>query len=329
MGMNQISIVTVAMNRTEHLLQQVRAVSMLRGHGEHIVLDFGSTIPISRDQLPSDERIKLHRVESPNGRWWLTHSYNLAFALASGDYILKLDSDVVPSQEFIDSLIDHQAETDAHLMCDRLTLQEWRMPGEQFLSNGLFLCKISSFNKLNGFNPYVQEWGWDEIDLYSRFFLAGYPVSRLPQADLQTIKHDDSLRVQASSEISNSSFMKHLITSTADTARRSMSANHTKNKWIAISSIKLAITWPTQGEYRTAYSLGNGLPCIPSLSLFTERELELLYCELARKLLRPSDLLDLFYRFLRRLSTGPYSVPNSKQIVEQFGIDLSIATGDS
>ena len=66
--MNSLSIVTVAMNRTDHLLQQARAVSALRGHGEHVILDFGNTSPISRDQLPSDERIQLHRADSPNGR---------------------------------------------------------------------------------------------------------------------------------------------------------------------------------------------------------------------------------------------------------------------
>ena len=176
-----ISIVTVSMNRTEHLLQQARAVSMLRGHGEHVILDFGSTTPISRDQLPGDERIKLHRVESPNGRWWLTHSYNLAFALASGDYLLKLDADILLSQHFIDAIFEQQAKNNAHLMCNRLTLQDWSLPSELFTTNGLFLCKQSSLAQIRGFNPYIQGWGLDEIDLYSRFFLAGFPASRIPQ----------------------------------------------------------------------------------------------------------------------------------------------------
>lgn len=126
--MNNLSIVTVSMNRTEHLLQQARAVSMLRVHQEHVILDLGSTTPISRDQLPSDERIQLHRVESPNGRWWLTHSYNLAFALASGDQILKLDADILLSQPFMDMLSKQQAATNAHLMCNRLTLQDCSLP---------------------------------------------------------------------------------------------------------------------------------------------------------------------------------------------------------
>ena len=104
------------MNRTERLLQQARAVSMLPGHGEHVILDFGPTTPIQRDQLPTDERIQLHRVESPNGRLWLTHSYNLAFALASGDYILKVDSGILPSQHFMDVLSKQQAATHTHLI---------------------------------------------------------------------------------------------------------------------------------------------------------------------------------------------------------------------
>ena len=176
-----ISIVTVSMNRTEHLFQQARAVSELRDHSEHIILDFGSTTPISRDQLPSDERIRLHRAESPNGRWWLTHSYNLAFALAKGDYILKLDADIVPSQQFVDRLIERQAITNSHLMCNRLTIQDWNLPSELFTTNGLFFCKTTSLNEIRGFNPYIQGWGWDEIDLYSRFFLAGFPASRIPR----------------------------------------------------------------------------------------------------------------------------------------------------
>jgi glycosyltransferase involved in cell wall biosynthesis len=312
------------MNRTEHLLQQVQTVSRLRGHAEHIILDFGSTIPISRDQLPNDERIKLHRVESPNGRWWLTHSYNLAFALASGDYILKLDADILPSQRFIDAVEEQQATTNAHLMCNRLTLQDWSLPSELFTSNGLFLCKQSSLSQINGFNPYIQGWGWDDIDLYSRFFLAGYPISRIPQEGVSVIEHGNASREPPICRSTSQPIPPITANLGKINAGRRMSVQNLKNKFIAIASITASLNWPSLDDYAHTYYKTLTLPVLPKAVLFSDKEKTRLVADLREHLLKPSLAQHLAWHAMAMLRLGPYTRTNTLALLEACNLDLGL-----
>lgn len=320
----RISIVTVSMNRTEHLLQQAQAVSKLRGHGEHVILDFSSTTPISRDQLPNDERIQLHRVESPNGRWWLTHSYNLAFALASGDYILKLDADILPSQHFIDVLSELISATHAHFMCNRLTLQDWDLPSKFFTTNGLFLSKKSSLAQVGGFNPYIQGWGWDEIDLYSRFFLAGFPLIRIPQDGLDLIEHENDFREHPI--IATDLQLTGLPQTTLDhvSATRRMQAQNEKNRQIAVVSIIKQIKWPSSEVYLNDYRESSRLPYLPKISLFDVQERQSLVAGLRCQLLKPSRFQRLRWRLLKRFGFGPLTPARTEALLYACNIDLSL-----
>lgn len=320
----RISIVTVSMNRTGHLLQQARAVSKLSGHGEHVILDFGSTSPINRDQLPRDERIQLHRVESPNGRWWLTHSYNLAFALADGDHILKLDADILPTQIFIDHLFRQQDATNSHLMCSRLTLQDWSLPSGLFTTNGLFLCKRLSLAQVGGFNPYIQGWGWDEIDLYSRLFLAGFPSSRIPQDGLGLIEHDDDDREHpvSTTGIQRSGLPNAKLDQVSATRR--MQAQNEKNMKIAVASIKKQVRWPSLEDYARTYQESSRLPVLPNVSLFDAKERQSLEASLIYQLLKPLRKENFSWRVANKLGFGPYTPANTRAILNACNIDLSL-----
>ena len=323
---SNLSIVSVAMNRTEHLLKQARAVSRLRGHEEHVILDFGSTTAISRDQLPGDQRIQLHRVESPNGRWWLTHAFNLAFALASSDYILKLDADILPSQHFIDVLLRQQAATHAHLMCNRLTWQDWGLPSELFTTNGLFLCKKTSLSHVGGFNPYIQGWGWDEIDLYSRFFLAGFSASRIPKVGLEMILHEDDLREHpvSTTSLERSGLPQAILDRV--TATRRMYAQNEKNIQIASASIKKQVRWPSLEDYSKSYQEFSRLPTLSNSSLFDVQEKQSLAVGLRYLLLKPSRKENLRWRVAKKLGFGPYTYANTLALLDVCNIDLGLVS---
>lgn len=320
-----LSIVTVSMNRTEHLLQQAPAVARLHGHAEHVILDFGSKIPICRDQLPRDERIKLHRVECPNGRWWLTHSYNLAFALSSGEFILKLDADVLPSQQLINALLEKQAATNAHLMCNRLTLQDWSLPSEFFTTNGLFLCKRSSLDFLNGFNPYISGWGWDEIDFYSRFFLAGFPLARLPDLGIDLVEHGDDKR-EVITENKLTFFPLVNNDKAIGLSKRLMRANNEKNRLIAAASIVKNISWSSSEQYLETFNSSKLLPYLPRQILFDHREYDQVFSIVARSFLDPSPPFEAVYRLLRKLRLGPYSLLGARRLLEYYGVDFSLVS---
>ncbi len=321
-----LTIATVAMNRTEHLIESARAVSQLDLHSEHIIIDYGSSIPISREQFPCDDRIKLHRVENPSNKWWLTHSYNLAFALAEGDYILKLDADIILSQRFSERLLRHLEETKAHLMCNRLTLQDWSLPSDLYTSNGFFLCKRVSLEQVGGFNPYIQGWGWDEIDLYSRLFLAGFPVSRIPQDGLNVIQHDDDKREMPLPKVdqhlaSNWEWVYRQVGS-----RKLMMVHNEKNRQIAVSSINKRISWPTPGDYRKAYMNASTLPDLPRVKLFEKNEKCSLLLGLARQLISPTGPKEAWYRILRKIGRGPYTLTNAQGLLDTCGIDTSLVS---
>jgi len=323
--MKDLSIVTVSMNRTEHLLRQARVVSSISIHSEHIIIDFGSTIPVERDQLPADCRIKLHRVESPSGRWWLTHSYNLAFALARGSYVLKLDADVLISEHFLSKLLDQIDATEAHLMCNRLTLQDWSLPSISFTTNGLFCCKNSSLAKLRGFNPYIQGWGWDEIDLYSRFFLAGFPVCRIiPDDGIQLIHHGDEDREHSVEVPSIGPFRLSKKRLDRINMPNRLSAQNEKNKQIAVASINQGLRWPSLLEYAKAYFESSCFPSLEKAVLYNGNDKDRLMAELRYLILRPSRLEHLQWRLANKLGFGPYRPDATHALLDAFNIDLSL-----
>jgi glycosyltransferase involved in cell wall biosynthesis len=321
--MNQFSIVTVAMNRTEHLLQQARAVSMLHAHSEHIILDFGSATPISRDQLPSDNRIKLHRVESPNGRWWLTHAYNLAFALAKSDYILKLDADILISQEFVDNMLHRQAETGVHLMCNRLTLQDWHLPPEMFTTNGLFLCRRSTLAQLRGFNPYIQGWGWDEIDLYSRCFARGFLIASLFRNGVTIVDHDDSLRQPV---LPRSSIRWRYLGADVVPMNSTLlkEVQNLANIFVARASVLSEISWPSFRCYLSEYSEHGALPPLPPLKLLTAAEKLVVVAKLLSLSFPGFRLLNHLWRRCAHLGLGPFDPVRAQALLMIYGIDLSL-----
>jgi len=321
----QLSIITVSMNRTEHLLQCAEIASRLTGHTEHLIIDFGSYPSVQRTSLPSDSRIRLIRVESPNGRWWLTHAYNLGFALAQGEYILKLDADILLSQDFMDRLCERQIKSNSDLMCNRLTLQDWKLPSSLFTTNGLFFCKTSSLAAIRGFNPYIQGWGWDDIDLYSRFFLAGFSISRIPSHGLTLIDHTDDFREHPMIIQPEFKMIPAIKISRIDPSRR-MKSQNLKNKSISIASLNQGIQWPSLDVYADAFKSDGVLPMLPRLELFDAIQRKLLSAELRHELLLPSRLRHRFWRVLALFGLGPYTDQNTALLLEHCNIDLRLVS---
>ena len=187
----KLSIVTAVKNRPEHIAKSAEAISILDLHSEHIIVDWASDPPLKRANLPRDKRIVLVRVNT-NFPWWLSGAYNLGFAIAKGDLILKSDADILPGPEFLSSII--QNSTIADFSCGRLTPQEWMIESSLYPSSGLFWAKKHALNNVRGFNPFIFGWGWDDIDLYSRLFSSGYTVLRLKALDTIELKHSNEIR---------------------------------------------------------------------------------------------------------------------------------------
>lgn len=194
-----LSVVTAVKDRAAELVQSARALSASKYHTEHIIIDWGSNPPLSSLDFAFDRRIKVFRVDTTLP-WWLSQAYNLGFSLASGSIILKVDADILLSPGFFES---NRSKFDkADFSCSRLTYQDWLLGEDLFTTNGLFWVKRCAIQQVSGFNPYIYGWGWDDMDLYSRLFLAGFSAVRLESHGVSEIKHSDSQRVSMLSKVS-------------------------------------------------------------------------------------------------------------------------------
>ena len=93
-----LSIVTVCMNRRQHLIETAARVAAWPHHSEHLILDWSSAVPIQRDELPADDRLRLVRVDGERD-WHLCRAYNLGLQLACGDVLFNLDADCWPQPD--------------------------------------------------------------------------------------------------------------------------------------------------------------------------------------------------------------------------------------
>lgn len=178
---DRLTIVTVCMNRREHLLPTAARVAAWPWHHEHLILDWSSEPPLRRPELPSDPRLRLERVQGER-EWNIARAYNAAIGLASGRWILKLDADCWPTAAWTDPLAG---------LCESDLLIGEGPEGR----NGQFLMARSRFLRAGGFHELMRGWGFEDKDLRLRLErLHGCRPQRLPEAAIGVIHHDDDLR---------------------------------------------------------------------------------------------------------------------------------------
>jgi hypothetical protein len=239
----ELSVVTVVMNRLVHLLITAPRLSRWSTHHEHLILDWSSDPPLQRHSLPDDSRIRLVRVEGESC-WHLTRAYNLAFSLARGALVLKLDADCWVSDE-------------APAWVPQLKPESYQRSATGGGLNGIFLIRRQDFLESGGFHEGLQGYGHDDKDLYGRLERR-LQCEFLPPDRLQTLEHDDGDRVAAQKGL------KHLRLGSAGAGRKvgqlaalEAIARMEESK---ASNRLLAERWPwSPHEPRTLYeALGQG-----------------------------------------------------------------------
>ncbi len=181
------------MNRQEHLRATAPKVAAWPHHGEHLIVDWSSTVPVRREELPADPRIRLLRVEGER-RWSLCRAYNFAVDQARGDGVLKLDADAWPTQAFDPFL-------------PALRLPGDGAPGEPVVvcafgsgpegRKGQFLMARALFEAVGGFHELLVGYGFDDKDLMARLHqCTGEETRFLPQEWIGVIPHSDAERAE-------------------------------------------------------------------------------------------------------------------------------------
>jgi hypothetical protein len=188
-----LSIVTVCMNRREHLLATAPRVAAWPHHREHLIVDWSSTEPLRREELPADSRIRLLRVEG-EPRWNLCRAYNFGVARCAGEWVLKLDADAWPTQAFDPFLPALRLSGDGPpegggAVCAFGSGPEGR--------KGQFLMERELFEAVGGFHELLVGYGFDDKDLLARLLQrTGEPAAALPQEWIGVIPHSDGERAE-------------------------------------------------------------------------------------------------------------------------------------
>jgi hypothetical protein len=164
---------------------------------------------------------------------------------------------------------------------------------------------------LAGFNPYIRGWGWDEIDLYSRFFLAGYNVARLPDHEVLCLDHGDAERVE---HVQNARISASLV----------KKAMNQKNMDVAIQALLQKLCWPGFDDYVRSYEAQRTLPTLQPVDLIRDAMLRRLLRRCVATLYRPGAVRQKAWTFLARLGLGPYAPERAICLLRRFGIDLSL-----
>jgi glycosyltransferase involved in cell wall biosynthesis len=164
------------------VIESARAISAFSGHAEHLILDWSSDTPLSSDELPRDPRIRIVRVEGERS-WWLSRAYNLAFQLARGHVIAKVDADIVLGPAWFAQL---EQTTACFRTASGFYGQYYSYTGP---SRGVFVITKDHLKLTGGFNEYIKGWGSDDVDLYIRIYQAGICIQRMSPNDVWPIDH--------------------------------------------------------------------------------------------------------------------------------------------
>lgn len=184
-----ISIVTACMNRNSNLLKAVQTWIELEEVDEILIVDWSSEKSVYCDLQKSgllDPRVKVVRVEQ-QPRWVLTYAFNIGFRLAAYDTILKADADIIISKDFF---------TKNQLDQNQFITGDWRVAEKnQEHINGFFYIHHNDLLKANGFNEFIDTYGWDDDDLYSRLEHLDVSRKRVDPKSIFHLHHEDAQRV--------------------------------------------------------------------------------------------------------------------------------------
>ena len=184
-----VSVVTCCMNRTENLIRAIRSWLPHSQINEIVIVDWNSDEPVreslQRERI-EDPRIQIVRaIDEP--RWILSFAFNLGFRYANYNKILKVDADIVLSEDFFDKNSIFETE---------FLTGHWEIaePGQEHI-NGFFFANTAHLGAIKGFNEFITTYGWDDDDIYER--LVGFGAAR-KLVDPKTIRHldhDDAQRI--------------------------------------------------------------------------------------------------------------------------------------
>jgi glycosyltransferase involved in cell wall biosynthesis len=184
-----ISVVCGCMDRDQMLRQALPSWLAMPEIDEVVIVDWSSTHPVRRALAPiADPRVNVVRVEGQR-RWNASKSHNLGIRVASGEVLLRLDSDYVLEPTFLQK----------HALPDRAFFAgNWRRArsdNERHLTGALYIHKRHLLG-VNGYNERIVTYGYEDDDLFERLAAAGLTRRDIDLDTVHHLPHDDMLRTR-------------------------------------------------------------------------------------------------------------------------------------
>jgi hypothetical protein len=207
-----ICIFTYVMNRNNNIYNNIKSW-LNQSVNQIIILDWNSKEDLN-DFIKSlnDERLLYIRVINETS-FIRTYAQNLAARFCKFDKILKLDSDIVLSENFFEN---HK------LVNGDFYVGEWRCgrdKNEEYLHGSVYLF-LKDYFRINGYNEYIKNYGWDDSDftirlmtlgLNKRLFNLNYMYHTPHTEELRTVNLNDNLNNSLLMTYVNKSCTKNIV----------------------------------------------------------------------------------------------------------------------
>jgi hypothetical protein len=181
-----ICLFTYIMNRNNNIYNNISSW-LKQSVNQIIILDWNSKEDLN-DYLKSlnDNRILYIRVV--NEKYFIrTFAQNLASRFCKYNKIMKIDSDVIISENFFEN---HQLNN------GEFYVGEWmcgRNKNEEYLHGNIYLF-LDDYFRVNGYNEYIKNYGWDDTDFTIRLLTTGLTKKLFNYNYLYHTPHDEDLR---------------------------------------------------------------------------------------------------------------------------------------
>ena len=182
----RLTLTTGSLDRLEHLQKSLTTWTACPELDEIIVVDWGNEVPLLQClNIFADPRVVVARAEGQK-HWHNSKCHNLELHLASGEQILRLDSDYLLRPNFFRR---HELKNGCFFAGN---WQAASTINQRHLSGAVYAYK-SDLLAINGYNERLLHYGREDDDLYNRLVAGGL---RRIDLDLTTLDHIPHSHVQ-------------------------------------------------------------------------------------------------------------------------------------
>jgi hypothetical protein len=185
---NRVSLTAGCLNRVEHLKQSLETWLRAPEIDEVVVADWNNEVPLSESLSEfNDPRLLIARViDQPH--WMNSKCHNLELRLASGDLLLRCDSDYLLLDGFF---AGHPLSPGAFYAGNGMVV---RKDANQYGLTGALYAFRDDVLAVNGYNERLVYYGHEDEDLFARMTASGLARLDLKLEFLAHLPHPDKTR---------------------------------------------------------------------------------------------------------------------------------------